>query len=141
MGSFRSIFLGILNQTKNISDNNLLIIMKYYRHNKSIINPAMSVVVGLASSHVVWSTLETIFSHRSKSWEPRLKDELQHMKKDARSILIIPVSPFIIVKISFTFENNVYIIDLCAFFCKTTYIVYLKRYIHRPDYKLLLILT
>ncbi|KAJ0053594.1 hypothetical protein Pint_03050 [Pistacia integerrima] len=48
---------------------------------------AMSVVVGLTSSHVVWSTLEITFSHRSKSQELCLKDELQHMKKDARSVV------------------------------------------------------
>uniref|UniRef100_A0A2N9G1B4 Uncharacterized protein n=1 Tax=Fagus sylvatica TaxID=28930 RepID=A0A2N9G1B4_FAGSY len=34
-----------------------------------------------------WSTLETTFSHRSKSRELRLKDELQHIKKDAKTIV------------------------------------------------------
>jgi hypothetical protein len=48
---------------------------------------ALSVVVGLTSSHAVWSTLETTFSHRSKSRELRLKDELQHIKKDAKTIV------------------------------------------------------
>jgi hypothetical protein len=48
---------------------------------------ALSVVVGLTYSHAVWSTLETTFSHRSKSRELRLKDELQHIKKDAKTIV------------------------------------------------------
>ena len=48
---------------------------------------ALSVVVGLTSSHAVWSTLETTFNHRSRSRELRLKDELQHMKKDARTVV------------------------------------------------------
>uniref|UniRef100_A0A2N9HD57 Uncharacterized protein n=1 Tax=Fagus sylvatica TaxID=28930 RepID=A0A2N9HD57_FAGSY len=53
----------------------------------SLTEEALSVVVGLTSSHAVWSTLETTFSHRSKSRELRLKDELQHMKKDARTVV------------------------------------------------------
>jgi hypothetical protein len=48
---------------------------------------AMFVDVGLTSSHVVWSTLETTFNHRSKSKELRFKDEMQHMKKDTRSVV------------------------------------------------------
>lgn len=48
---------------------------------------AISIVVGLPSSHVVWSILETIFSHRFKSHELRHKDDLQHMKKNSRSFV------------------------------------------------------
>jgi hypothetical protein len=47
----------------------------------------MFVVVGLTFSHVVWSTLETTFSHRFKSQEMYLKDELQHIKKNVRSVI------------------------------------------------------
>ncbi|XP_073262680.1 uncharacterized protein [Populus alba] len=47
----------------------------------------MSAVVGLTFSYDVWSTLETTFSHRSKSRELRFKDELQHIKKDTRSVV------------------------------------------------------
>jgi hypothetical protein len=42
----------------------------------SLTEEAMSVVVGLPSSHEVWSMLETIFNHHVKSHELRLKDDL-----------------------------------------------------------------
>src|SRR5436190_16461865 len=47
---------------------------------------SMSVVVGLSTSRDVWSRLETTFSHRSKSRELRLRDELQTMKKHDKSL-------------------------------------------------------
>ncbi|KAJ0028404.1 hypothetical protein Pint_36599 [Pistacia integerrima] len=53
----------------------------------SLTEEPLSIVVGLTSSYAIWSTLETTFSHHSKSRELRLKDELQHMKKDARSVV------------------------------------------------------
>lgn len=53
----------------------------------SLTEEAMSVVVGLPFSHVVWSMLETTFSHRSKSCELRIKDDLQHMKKSSCSVI------------------------------------------------------
>ncbi|KAF5472860.1 hypothetical protein F2P56_009531, partial [Juglans regia] len=48
---------------------------------------AMSSVVGLPTSRAVWSRLENTFSHRSKSRELRLKDDLQTMKKNDKSVL------------------------------------------------------
>jgi len=53
----------------------------------SLTKEAISIVVGLPSSQVVWSILETIFSHRFKSHELRHKDDLQHMKKNSRSFV------------------------------------------------------
>ena len=53
----------------------------------SLTEEAMATVVGLTFSYAVWSTLETTFSHHSKSRELHFKDELQHMKKDTRSIV------------------------------------------------------
>ena len=47
---------------------------------------SMSVVVGLSTSRDVWSRLETTFSHKSKSRELRLRDELQTMKKHDKSL-------------------------------------------------------
>jgi hypothetical protein len=53
----------------------------------SLTEEAMSAVVGLTSSHDVWSTLKTTFNHRSKSQELHFKDELQHVKKDTRFVV------------------------------------------------------
>jgi len=53
----------------------------------SLTEEAMFTVVGLTSSYAFWFNLETTFSHRSKSRELRFKDELQHMKKDTRSVV------------------------------------------------------
>ena len=47
---------------------------------------SMSVVVGLSTSRDVWFRLETTFSHKSKSRELRLRDELQTMKKHDKSL-------------------------------------------------------
>src|SRR2546430_14403696 len=47
---------------------------------------SMSVVVGLSTSRDVWSRLETTFSHKSKSRDLRLCDELQTMKKHDKSL-------------------------------------------------------
>ena len=52
----------------------------------SLTEEAMAAAVGLATSRDVWVALERVFSHRSKTREIRLKDELQHMKKGNRSI-------------------------------------------------------
>ena len=53
----------------------------------SLTEEAMSTVVGLSSSHDIWYTLKNTFSHRSLSHELRLKDDLQHMKKNSRSVV------------------------------------------------------
>ena len=53
----------------------------------SLTEEAMFAFVGLTSSHVVWSTLETTFNHRSKSRELLFKDELQNMKKDTQFVV------------------------------------------------------
>lgn len=53
----------------------------------SLTEEAMSIVVGLPFSHAVWSMLETTFSHLSKSCELRIKDDLQHMKKNSCSVV------------------------------------------------------
>jgi hypothetical protein len=52
----------------------------------SLTEKAMAAAIGLATSRDVWVALERVFSHRSKTWEIRLKDELQLMKKGNRSI-------------------------------------------------------
>lgn len=46
----------------------------------------MAAAVGLVTSWDFWVALERVFSHRSKTQEIRLKDELQLMKKGNRSI-------------------------------------------------------
>ncbi|KAF5470241.1 hypothetical protein F2P56_010766 [Juglans regia] len=46
----------------------------------------MSAVVGLSTSRAVWSRLENTFSHRSKSREIQLKDDLQTMKKNDKTV-------------------------------------------------------
>ena len=39
----------------------------------------MSEVLGLSHAHAAWTTLEASFSHRSKTRELQLKDDLQLM--------------------------------------------------------------
>jgi len=53
----------------------------------SLTEEAMAAAVGLATSRDVWVALERVFSHRSKTREILLKDELQLMKKGNRSIV------------------------------------------------------
>jgi hypothetical protein len=52
----------------------------------SLTEKAMAAAIGLATSRDVWVALERVFNHRSKTWEIRLKDELQLMKKGNRFI-------------------------------------------------------
>ncbi|KAF3970010.1 hypothetical protein CMV_006245 [Castanea mollissima] len=47
---------------------------------------AMSEIVGLTSSCETWQALEASFSHKSKTRELQLKDELQLIKKGTRSV-------------------------------------------------------
>jgi len=47
----------------------------------SLIEEAMTTVVGLVTSRDVWVALEHVLIHRSKTQEIRLNDELQLMKK------------------------------------------------------------
>ncbi|KAL9659143.1 hypothetical protein QQ045_018701 [Rhodiola kirilowii] len=44
-------------------------------------------VLGLSHAHEAWRTLEASFSHRSKSRELHLKDELQLMQRGSKSIV------------------------------------------------------
>ncbi|KAG6736096.1 hypothetical protein POTOM_061203 [Populus tomentosa] len=43
-------------------------------------------VLGLSTSHAVWTALESSFCHRSKIHEIHLKDEPQHLKRGSRSV-------------------------------------------------------
>jgi hypothetical protein len=52
----------------------------------SLTEKVMAAAIGLATSRDVWVALERVFNHRSKTWEIRLKDELQLMKKGNRFI-------------------------------------------------------
>ena len=47
----------------------------------------MSEVLGLCHSHEAWHALEVSFSHRSKTRELQVKDELQLMQRDSQSIV------------------------------------------------------
>ena len=62
-------------------DQHLLILLL-----SSLTEEAMAEVLGLSTSHAVWTALESSFSHRSKIHEIRLKDELQHLKRGSRSV-------------------------------------------------------
>ncbi|KAL6347067.1 hypothetical protein AAG906_012318 [Vitis piasezkii] len=46
----------------------------------------MSEVLGLSHAHEAWTTLEAPFSHRSKTRELQLKDELQLMQRGSKSV-------------------------------------------------------
>ncbi|KZV13999.1 hypothetical protein F511_44646, partial [Dorcoceras hygrometricum] len=52
----------------------------------SLTEESMAEVIGCTTSRSVWLALEAAFSHRSKSCELRLKDDLQLMKKGNRSV-------------------------------------------------------
>ncbi|KAL8493500.1 hypothetical protein ACS0TY_024640 [Phlomoides rotata] len=47
---------------------------------------ALSVVIGCTSSREIWDTLATTFNRPSKARELRIRDELQFLKKGARSV-------------------------------------------------------
>ena len=47
----------------------------------------MSEVLGLCHSHEAWHALEVSFSHRSKTRELQVKDELQLMQRGSQSIV------------------------------------------------------
>jgi hypothetical protein len=46
----------------------------------------MSQVFGLKHAHEAWTTLEAFFSHRFKTRELQLKDELQLMQRGSKSV-------------------------------------------------------
>ena len=46
----------------------------------------MSEVFGLKHAHKAWTTLEAFFSHKSKTRELQLKDELQLMQRGSKSM-------------------------------------------------------
>nr|TKR79696.1 hypothetical protein D5086_0000269580 [Populus alba] len=52
----------------------------------SVIEEAMVEVLGLSTSHAVWTAFESSFCHRSKIHEIHLKDEPQHLKRGSRSV-------------------------------------------------------
>lgn len=52
----------------------------------SLTEESMAEVLGCSSSRAVWLALEAAFSHRSKTRELRLKDDLQLVKKGSRSV-------------------------------------------------------
>jgi len=52
----------------------------------SLTEEAMAEVLGLFTSHAVWTALESAFSHLSKIHEIHLKDDLQHLKRRSRSV-------------------------------------------------------
>ncbi|KAL5763026.1 hypothetical protein ACOSP7_019290 [Xanthoceras sorbifolium] len=54
----------------------------------SLTEEAMAEVVGLSTSREVWTVLENTFSHRSKTREISLKDDLQLMKRGTRSVTV-----------------------------------------------------
>ncbi|WKA07359.1 hypothetical protein VitviT2T_025199 [Vitis vinifera] len=52
----------------------------------SLTEESMSEVLGLSHAHEAWTTLEASFSHRSKTRELQLKDELQLMQRGSKSV-------------------------------------------------------
>ena len=52
----------------------------------SLTEESMSEVLGLSHAHKAWTTLEASFSHRSKTRELQLKDELQLMQRGSKSM-------------------------------------------------------
>ncbi|KAH6799229.1 hypothetical protein C2S51_035713 [Perilla frutescens var. frutescens] len=52
----------------------------------SLTEESMAKVIRCSTSHAVWLALKATFSHSSKSCELRLKDELQFMKKEYRTV-------------------------------------------------------
>jgi hypothetical protein len=52
----------------------------------SLTEESMSEVLGLRHSHEAWQTLKDFFSHKSKTRELHLKDELQLMQRGSQSI-------------------------------------------------------
>lgn len=52
----------------------------------SLTEKAMVELVGLSTSSEVWITLENTFSHRSKTREIHLMDDLQLIKRGTRSV-------------------------------------------------------
>jgi len=52
----------------------------------SLTEESMSQVFGLKHAHEAWTTLEAFFSHRFKTRELQLKDELQLMQRGSKSV-------------------------------------------------------
>jgi len=52
----------------------------------SLTEESMSEVLGLKHAHEAWTALEASFSHRSKTRELQLKDELQLMQRGSKSV-------------------------------------------------------
>jgi hypothetical protein len=47
----------------------------------------MAEVLGLSTSHAVWIALQFAFIPRSKIHEIHLKNDLQHLKRESRSVI------------------------------------------------------
>ncbi|KAJ0024683.1 hypothetical protein Pint_06793 [Pistacia integerrima] len=52
----------------------------------SLTEESMGEVLGLSHAHEAWTTLEASFSHRSKTRELQLKEELQLMQRGSKSV-------------------------------------------------------